>query len=101
MYDGGSAQRDGYLQGERVLDITRWFTFLVTAIYSGQVLSHHKGGSYDVVFYSCWSEPVKLEIVSLTGTVQMHFINTLTAGLPGDMRLSAYISLACWHGSQR
>lgn len=50
---GESAERDGYLQEERVLDITHWFTFLVTAIYSGQVSSHHKGGSYDVVSYSC------------------------------------------------
>lgn len=57
--------------------------------------SHHKGGSYDVVCYSCRSEPVKLKIVSLIGTVQMHFINTLTAGPPSGMCLSAYISLAC------
>lgn len=45
----------------KVLDITHWLTFLVVAIYSRQVLSHNKGGSYDVAYYSCSSEPVKLK----------------------------------------
>lgn len=35
------------LWGE-ILDVIHWFIFLVTAIDSGQVLSRHKGGSYNV-----------------------------------------------------
>lgn len=69
-----------------------------TAIYSGQAFM--KVAHIKVACYSCWSEPVKLKIVSLTRMVQRHFINTLAAGFPGDMRLSACISLACWQGSQ-
>lgn len=58
-----------------ILDIIHWFIFLVMAIDSGQVLSHHKGGSHNVVCYS-----YQTQTLSPIGAVQCTWLTRFLLG---------------------
>lgn len=54
MCTTGEVQREMVtFRGKSSEYITHWLIFLVTVIYSGQILSHLKDGSYNVASYSC------------------------------------------------